>query len=134
MEELNFGLRLYVVDDRPPEQMRVLIEQIFGFQLQLTENDNLIGESAFSTQVFGFSFGLRLAVKWDEGYVYCLNAGTLNSIYEVEGKVVSLDSHIARLLRQYHIDTIMTPKEFGAMDKQKFLEKYAELRRRVELE
>ncbi|MFY0566319.1 hypothetical protein ACN28E_21120 [Archangium lansingense] len=129
MEELNFAMTVYLLDPRSPAEIKGQIEQAFGCQLAMEDADVPLEEreNSFEGSVFGLYVSLVLARQWPEGNVYRIAGVTKKGVYAREGKMVSLDSHVIRLLRHCGFPSVMTPEEFAKGDRERFPEVWATL-------
>ncbi len=130
MEALNFAITVWLLDPRSPAEIKPLIDQAFGCQLEQEVADVPLEEreNTFEGSVFGFYISLDLARrKWPEGNVYRIAGGTNLDLFAPEGKVISLDSHVIRLLHHHGFPNVMTPEEFVKGDRERFPEFWARL-------
>ncbi len=129
MEELNFSITVYLLDPRPPAEIKPLIDQAFGCQLALEDADvpPEERENSFEGSIFGLYLSLELARQWPEGNVYRIAGGTKDGLFAPGGKMVSLNSHVIRLLRHCGFPGVMTREEFAKGDRERFPEVWARL-------
>jgi hypothetical protein len=129
MEALNFSITVYLLDARPPAEIKPLLEQAFNCQLAPENSDVPLEEreNSFEGSVFGLYLSVTLARRWPEGHVYRIAGVTQKGVYARAGKMVSIDSHVIRLLRHRGFPNVMDPEEFGKGDRARFPEFWAKL-------
>jgi hypothetical protein len=120
MDEINFSLSLYLVDRRPPEDVKSAVERALGCTLRpmvaVVPADEL--ENRFEGTVFGVYVSLELASVWPEGNLYMIAGGTALDLHAANATKVSISSHVARMLRAHGFDKILSPREAAERNRQ----------------
>jgi hypothetical protein len=114
MDDVNLSFLLYVLDLRPPSEVKEHLERIFRCTMEIEKADVPLDErmDAFEIDVLGLAISFRRAHSWTEGNVYRLSGATNRYAYSSTGAKISIDSHIARLLEHGGFTKVMSREAF----------------------
>jgi hypothetical protein len=119
MNDVNLKFLLYFVDRRDVLQIKAEIEKILNCKLETEKADVPEEETrdSFESVTMGIYVGMSKAALWPEGNVYRLVGGTDSWFYSPKGEMVSIVSHVARVLRHGGITALLEPEEFAARNR-----------------
>jgi hypothetical protein len=120
MDDINLSFLLYLVDPRETTALRFVVERSLGctFSPMVVDAPDSEKAETFETVCMGIYLSLERVATWPEGNVYRFGGGTDGRISSVIGVMVSMDSHVMRLLEHAGCTHILTPSQFVLRNRQ----------------
>jgi hypothetical protein len=114
MDDVNLSFLLYVLDPRPPSEVKKHLERTLRCTMEIEKADVPLDErvDSFEADVLGLAISFRRAHSWTEGNVYRLSGSTNKHAYSSTGTKMSIDPHIARLLEHGGFTKVMSREAF----------------------
>jgi hypothetical protein len=108
----NMNFHVFLVDPRPFDELKPILDEMFGGTFQQNLEYKADGRLKYATQIFGLKISCVKSETWDEGAVYAISGSNENFCRFDTSDVKDMTFHVLKLLDGADFLRIMTFEEF----------------------